>query len=277
MLLVGVMVTPAWADEPKPLTAEQRERLKERDRLAAEAQQLGQQGKLAEMVAAWQKKIAIEREVLGDAHEQVAASLAELANMQEFRRDFDAARQARRELLTLTTKRYGAKDWRVTDARLDLEDVGLRARLDADGRRRLQEALAMNQQVFQLWQAGRSREALPLAQKALAIRRELLGENNRAVAMSLYNLAAQYEALIEYGEAERLYLQARDLRKKLLGEDHPDYAASLETLGGLYQAMGDYGKAVPLLEQARDLTKRKLAWIPIETSRPNTSGRAGGR
>src|SRR5262245_16177626 len=65
---------PSKGEQPmaKPLTAKQKARLKERDRLAAEARNLGQTGKLPEMVAAWEKKLAIEREVFGDVHAEVA-------------------------------------------------------------------------------------------------------------------------------------------------------------------------------------------------------------
>src|SRR5262245_6284658 len=84
-------------DEPKPapsLTPEQQARLKEADRLGAEAQQLWQAGKQVEAVAAWEKKVAIEREALGKAHPRVVGSLLSLARLQENRDDFAAARKA---------------------------------------------------------------------------------------------------------------------------------------------------------------------------------------
>src|SRR5262245_63632264 len=81
---------PAEPAKAKPLTARQKARLEERDRLAAEAQRLGQQGKLAELVTSWEKKIAIEREVLGKVHAEVAGSLEVLARVQEARGEFKA-------------------------------------------------------------------------------------------------------------------------------------------------------------------------------------------
>jgi CHAT domain-containing protein len=261
-LLAGLAWPGATAGEPgekpKPLTAAQQARLKEGDRLAAEARKLEQSGQLAEAVTAWQKKLAIEREVYGGAHEQVARSLAELARLHESREDFPAARKARQEVLALRTKLHGDKDWRVTDARLDLEDVDRLSKLTAEGRRRLRQATALNSQAFSLWQRVRAREALSLARQALAIRRELLGEDHPDYARSLNNLAMLYRAMGDYRQALPLYEQARGLHKRRLGEDHPAYAASLNNLALLYRAMGEYRQALPLYEQARDLHKRRL-------------------
>src|SRR5262245_26567393 len=256
-ILILMLAVAGRARADKPLTEEHKAKLKERDRLDAEATKLGEAGKLDEMVAVWEKKLALERAVFGDVHEEVAASLAELGAMHEYCEDFDAARKARKEVLTLRTKLHGKQDWRVTDARLELQDLELRAKLDAKSRRRLVEANTLSKQVVRLEQQGRSRQALPLARQALAIRREVLGEDNRTVAQSLFNLGAQYRGVTQFTEAEHVYLQARDLTKKLLTENHPDYAMSLNELAALYVAMGDYSKALPLLEQARE-SHRKL-------------------
>src|SRR5262249_27671722 len=119
----------------KALTPEQQQRLQERDRHAAEAEKLRQAGKLVEAIAAWEKKIAIERVVLGDRHEDLIVSLEELADLHEAREDFAAARKVHQEILALSRKRYGDQDWRVTDARLALEHGERLAALDPDQRR----------------------------------------------------------------------------------------------------------------------------------------------
>ena len=53
---------------------------------------------------------------------------------------------------------------------------------------RLREAEQLNRQVYDLWKAGRSREALPLAQEALTIRQQILGLEHKDTAQSLFNL-----------------------------------------------------------------------------------------
>jgi CHAT domain-containing protein/tetratricopeptide (TPR) repeat protein len=250
------------ADPPpagaKPLTAEQKARLQECDRLAAEAAKFAQAGKLADMLAAWEQKLAIEREVYGPAHERVAVSVKLLALIHEGREDFPAARKARQEVLAIRRQLHGDKDWRVADARRDLAEVDRLSRLTPEDRRGLQQATALNQQVALLLQRGHSRQALPLARRALAIRRQLLGEDHPLYAQSLNNLAELYGALGDPRQALPLHQQARDLRQRILGEDHPLYAQSLNNLAALYQALGDPRQALALFEQARDLQKRIL-------------------
>jgi tetratricopeptide (TPR) repeat protein len=262
LLAVGLLPALARAGEgkaeptPKALTPEQQARLKERDRLAAQAQKLGQAGKMAEMIAAWQKKIDLERAVFGAVHEQVAESLAVLAQLQELRDDFRAAVQARWEALAVRVQLYGAEDWRVTDARLDLDGTQRWSKLPARSRQRLREAAALNSQVVSLWQRGRWRDALPLARRAREVRLEILGEKHRDSIESTVNLASLYRDMGDYRKALPLIEQTRDLSRKLLGEQHPDYPNSLDNLAQLYQAMGDYRKALPLYEQALSLRKQ---------------------
>ncbi len=130
--------------------------------------------------------------------------------------------------------------------------------LPAEKKEQLRYAAELNHRVSGLWKAGRSREALPLAQEALDIRRRILGTVHEDTAESFFNLGAQYEALGEYAKAEPLYLQAIEIQRIVLGENHPDYVASLIHLAGLYQAQGDYARAEPLLRRALEIRKKVL-------------------
>jgi tetratricopeptide (TPR) repeat protein len=249
------------ADQPsqnKPLTAEQKGRLKERDRYQEEANKCFREGKWDEGILALKKALAINRQVFGDLHEEVVDSLKALARAEESREDFAAARKVREEVLDLVTKKYGVKDWHVTDARRDRDQGDLRARLDKKSRQELRQAEEMDTKVGKLYKQGRHKEALLPAQQALAIHRRILSETHPDYAQSLNNLAALYRAMGDYPKALPLYEQARDLFRQSLGEGHPDYASSLHNLAFLHQAMGDYSKALPLYEQARDLRGKVL-------------------
>ena len=121
---------------------------------------------------------------------------------------------------------------------------------------RLREAEELGKQVLKLFQSGKYAQALPLAQRALDIRRKALGEAHPDYAVSLHNLAALYSSMGEYAKAEALSVQARDVFQKVLGEGDPHYATSLNNLAVLYQSMGEYAKAETLLVQVRDICKR---------------------
>jgi hypothetical protein len=149
----------------KPLTAAQQARLRERDRHRAEAQKLRAACKLAEAVAAAEKTLAIEKEVFGERHPGVVGSLQFLAAVHQEREDWPAARTARQDVLRLQMALHGAADWRVTDARQALADLERWIRRSAEERARLHEAERLNDQMRQLWRAGRPKDALPLARQ----------------------------------------------------------------------------------------------------------------
>jgi tetratricopeptide (TPR) repeat protein len=252
---------PCRAEQPvaKPLTAKQHARLKERDRLAAEAEKLRQEGRLPEMVAAWNKKLAIEREVYGNVHAVVADSLAYLAQIHELDDNFKGSGKAWQEVVVIQRKLHGGKDWRVTNAKLDLKDMKVMAGLSPEDRQRLKQAtIILSRKVTSLYQGGQFKAALPVAQRVVNTYRQLLGKENRKIATGLNDLALLYYAMGDYPKALAHYEKVRDLTKKLLTENHPDYAQNLNNLAALYRAMGDYPKALPLLEKARDLIEKLL-------------------
>src|SRR5262245_11033174 len=90
-LAAAQAVPPGTATGP-PLTAEQKEYLKERARALKEVNQLLQAGKKAEAVALWEKELARARKVLEPFHEEVDKSAGVLAQLHELREDFPAAR-----------------------------------------------------------------------------------------------------------------------------------------------------------------------------------------
>ena len=82
ILLISITPVAAAAAEPpaeKPLTTVEQQRLKERDQYSDESAKLEKEGKLPEAIAAGEKMLAVEREVLGNDHADVAGSLGRLA------------------------------------------------------------------------------------------------------------------------------------------------------------------------------------------------------
>lgn len=260
---LAVLVALLWtqmartADQAsQPLTPAQQMRLKERDRYAAETAKLRASGKLSEAIDACQKMLAIERELFGNYHNDVAESLKQLAKMCQQQGDFAAAHKARQEVIAIASELHGPSNWRTADAGRALEDLERWIGWDAQSRRQALEADQLNVQVRRLVQQGRDLEALPMAQRVNSLRKTLLTENHPLYAESLNNLAFLYQDLGNYSLALPLHLQARDLRKKLLTENHPNYADSLSNLASLYRVTGDYAKALPLYIQSRDLQKK---------------------
>jgi hypothetical protein len=105
-----ITVSPLSGDEPPtpPLPKPNPERLNERDRCVAERQKLWDEDRLDEAIVAGEKELAIERQIFGDTHDDVAGSLDGIAGMHEDRDEFAAARTARREILEIELRLYGA-------------------------------------------------------------------------------------------------------------------------------------------------------------------------
>src|SRR5438445_5274404 len=122
--------------------------------------------------------LGMEREVIGHFLEELARSLEQLGEMHEQREDFAAARKARHEVLAIRTKQHGDKHWRVTDARLQLDDLKLLERLSPEDRALLREAVQLSNRVYHLWRAGKYKEALPQAQRAVETLARVLGKEH---------------------------------------------------------------------------------------------------
>ena len=98
--------------------------------------------------------------------------------------------------------------------------------------------------------------AKELHEKALAIRKNIFGEDHPNVATSYNNLASVYYRLAEYNKAKELHEKALMIRKNNFGEDHADVAISYSTLAPVHYSMGEYNKAKELHKKALMIRKK---------------------
>jgi len=108
----------------------------------------------------------------------------------------------------------------------------------------------LTSKALKLEQAGNYAQALPFAQRALAIREQALDPEHPDIVTSLNLLASLYTALDEYAKAVPLRLRILTIREKTLWPEHPHVGTSLDQLANLYKALGEYAKAEPLLLRA---------------------------
>jgi tetratricopeptide (TPR) repeat protein len=122
----------------------------------------------------------------------------------------------------------------------------------------LSEADKLDQQVEELFEAGKYSEAIPLATQSVHLREKALGPEHRDTAKSLNDLANLYHATRDDAKAEPLYQRALKIREKVLGPEHPDTATSLNDLANLYYSLGDYAKAEPLYQRVLTIREKIL-------------------
>jgi CHAT domain-containing protein len=223
------------------------------------------QGEIAKAEGLYLEALEIRRKTLGERHNATAQSFdslvslrGKLAAQKMERADFASARQTQGDLLKLLAERYGERNWRVTDARLSLADVDLRERLSPDDRGQLKTAAEQDRERRRLFDQGHFREALIPAERALAIRRKVVGNEHRDTARSLNELGSLYVKLKQYAKVEPIDREMLAIRMKLLGEEHPDTALTLNNMGKVFELEGDDAKAEPYFRRALVIRSKVL-------------------
>jgi serine/threonine-protein kinase len=98
--------------------------------------------------------------------------------------------------------------------------------------------------------AGNDDTAKSLYQRALAMHRQLLGNQHPTVAIDLLSLAQVQQDLGFYSDAERLAREALTINQNYYGNDHPQTADSLTALGRAILYEDRYDEAAQTLERA---------------------------
>jgi len=95
-------------------------------------------------------------------------------------------------------------------------------------------------------------------ERALAIRKQVLGPEHPATARSLNNLGMLLQAHGDYAAARPYLEHALAIREQVLGPEHPDTAGSLNNLGALLDDQGDYVAARPYYERSLAICEQVL-------------------
>src|SRR5262249_48332810 len=117
------------------------------------------------------------------------------------------------------------------------------------------EATALNKRVIELFQAGKFAEAVPLAQRAVAIREKAFGPNHPNVGASSSNLAGLHGRRGRDADAEPLYKRVLAIVEKARGPGHPDVAIALLNLAEIYRSQGRYADAEPFYKRLLTITE----------------------
>ena len=105
---------------------------------------------------------------------------------------------------------------------------------------------------------GLYEKARPLSERALDLRREVLGDDHLDVAASATNLAELLHEMGEYDRVEGLIQEALTIQRRQLGEEHPDVVENLNNLAVHLYSGGNIDRATPLLREAMVMTRRLL-------------------
>ena len=98
----------------------------------------------------------------------------------------------------------------------------------------------LHQRILELYQQGRFRDAILLAERLVVFTKRARGDEDPGTEGSLNNLAPFYEETGEYAKAEPLYQEALRINPKVLGPELPNIAVNLNSSAALYHDMGEY-------------------------------------
>jgi len=105
---------------------------------------------------------------------------------------------------------------------------------------------------------GRYEHAEPQLEKALEIRKRVLGDDHPDTLRSMNNLAFLYMRQGRYAEAEPIFRKALASQRRVLGDDHPDTLLSMNNLAWQYYRQGRFAEAEPLYLEALEKRRRVL-------------------
>ncbi len=107
--------------------------------------------------------------------------------------------------------------------------------------------------------------AIPQFERALALRRLVLGPNHRDTLMSMNNLATTYQRAGRVSDALPLDEEALKQRRRELGQDHPETLQSMKNLGIVYEEAGRLADAITLQEETLRRYSATLGPDNVET------------
>jgi CHAT domain-containing protein/tetratricopeptide (TPR) repeat protein len=122
------------------------------------------------------------------------------------------------------------------------------------------ELARLRTEVSRLHGQGKYADAVPVAERYLALARQKHGEEHSEVATALGWLGLVYQAQGRYAEAEPLCRRSVAIAEKALGPDHADVGLLLNVLAELFRTQGRYAEAEPLYQ--RSLAVYDKALVP---------------
>jgi tetratricopeptide (TPR) repeat protein len=186
-------------------------------------------GDARQAIEYYEQALAIYKEVYGDRHPNVAATLSNIGVACTVLGETKKALEYCKQALAIYKEVYGERHLNVATT---LSNIG--AAWDAQ---------------------GEPEKALEYYEQALSIDKEVYGERHPDVATTLNNIGMAWDAQVEPKKALGYYEQALAIYKEVYGDRHPDVATMLNNIGGAWDAQGEPEKALEYYEQALSIDK----------------------
>jgi CHAT domain-containing protein/Tfp pilus assembly protein PilF len=238
---------------------EQQAKLREAQRIMAEADSLYQQAKYREVIPLMERFVSTCRDVFGPRHGETANALNNLAVVHWKLGDNQQASKLFQEALEIQRAVLPPDDVRISATLTNLGNVAeregnllaarkfteqaLELELKYRGADHAQSATALNRMGTLLKMEYRYEEARAYMDRALAIRRRIFGENHKDTAESLNNIGTLLSDHGDYAGAKPYYEQALAIYRQVLGPRHPHVATLYINMANQMAGINDWGSA----------------------------------
>jgi eukaryotic-like serine/threonine-protein kinase len=168
-------------------------------------------------------------------------------------RELDGRPELQADIMTVIGRVYERLNL-LDKARPLLERALVRAR-EADGPSSVRVATALNNLGVMMREIDFDKSA-QLLRESLAMRRQLLGNEDAKVAVTLVELARTYRDRARGDDAEPLLREALAIRRKVHGNVHRETAVSLSDLAHLLRDRGQLAEAEALYRENVSITRK---------------------
>ncbi len=206
-----------------------------------------------------------QRLLRGDDAKKAKEQVKQLEQLQEAGR-FDEALQTAQALAALRSRVQGADHWQTVNAQSQVEALRRVLRARKEDQTSYRRMLASHREATALLAKGRYREAQPLREQVLRIRRKVLGEEHPYTASGYNDMAANLYSQGKYQEAEEGFRKALAIFRKVLGEEHPNTANSYNNVAGNLNAQAKYKEAAEAHDKALAIWSKVLGEEHADTA-----------
>ncbi len=230
-------------------------------------------GLFAEAQLQTERAAGLRRLFLGREHPDTLSSMSALGALYERQGKYGPAEALLNETLDLRRRVQGERHPETLATAGELATLAVKLKGDdphaeamimrvldvlcAAGREEHPDSLALMNNLASLYvNQGKYGQAEELHQKALAIKRRVMGEEHISTLRSMANLGVTNRYQGKYAQAEALLAGALRMKRRALGEEHPETLHSIRSLALVYHAQGRYAEADPLLSEVFRVGRR---------------------
>ena len=222
----------------------------------------------------YQHALVLYKQVWGQSHPDVAATLHELGRLSHTLGMYKDAEEFYKQALNIHNNTLDIKSPNVATTHHEVGRLLLSLKRYKEAQYHLERALTMREQllgsehsdtaatlhelaVFHQRQ-GQNREAQQILQRVLSIEEKILGSEHPDTAITLHSLGGVYLDTGQTKQAQAVLERALSIHEKILGPEHPVLTGTLNNLAILCWQRKQYGEATLLYERALSISQKAL-------------------